>query len=164
MGNDINSELRARLAGRFASGDITDADGTVLGRHQGLPFFTVGQRAGLGIAPSNPDTAPRYVIELIPERNTVVVGPREGGAPAPRHRRGGFVPVDRGEPTAGRDAVRGAAASPWDGAPGADRDQQRERRGTRSFDAPVDQAAPGQSLVLYRGDEILGGGLIRRAA
>ena len=32
------------------------------------------------------------------------------------------------------------------------------------FDAPVDQAAPGQSLVLYRSDEILGGGLIRRAA
>ena len=33
-----------------------------------------------------------------------------------------------------------------------------------SFDTPVDQAAPGQSLVLYRGDEILGGGIVRRAA
>jgi len=33
-----------------------------------------------------------------------------------------------------------------------------------AFDAPVDQAAPGQSVVLYRGDEVLGGGVIRRAA
>src|SRR5580700_10127552 len=50
--SDMRSELRLRLAGRFAPGAITDLGGTVLGEHEGLPFFTVGQRAGLGIAPS----------------------------------------------------------------------------------------------------------------
>src|ERR1019366_925627 len=74
--SDLKSELRLRLAGRFTPGAITDADGTVLGRHEGLPFFTVGQRAGLGIPPSRPDAAPRYVIELRADLNTVIVGPR----------------------------------------------------------------------------------------
>jgi tRNA-uridine 2-sulfurtransferase len=159
---DLKAELRIRLAGRFAAGDITDSGGTVLGRHAGLPFFTVGQRAGLGIAPSNPDTAPRYVIELVPERNTVVVGPRDA--------------LRRS--TVEASSCRWVAGSPppaettceaqlrAHGAPHPARIEASNEDGDvrLRFNAPVDQAAPGQSLVLYRGDEILGGGLIRRAA
>jgi tRNA-specific 2-thiouridylase len=160
--SDINTELRVRLAGRFASGDITDATGTLLGKHQGLPFFTVGQRAGLGIPPSNPDTAPRYVIELIPERNTVVVGPREAllkstvGASSCRWVAGSPPPV--GMLCEAQLRAHGAPHPGWIEASDANGDVRVR------FDAPVDQAAPGQSLVLYRGDEILGGGLIRRAS
>jgi tRNA-specific 2-thiouridylase len=159
---DINSELRVRLAGRFASGDITDADGAVLGRHQGLPFFTVGQRAGLGIVPSNPDTAPRYVIELIPERNTVVVGPRDA-------LRRGTVEAASCRWIAGNPPPAGTLCEAQLRAHGTAHPARIETSNENGevrvrFDAPVDQAAPGQSLVLYRGDEILGGGLIRRAA
>src|SRR5579864_4648810 len=53
--SDVRSELQMRLAGHFAPGAIVEPDGTVVGRHEGLPFFTVGQRAGLGIQPSRPD-------------------------------------------------------------------------------------------------------------
>jgi tRNA-specific 2-thiouridylase len=159
---DINTELRVRLAGRFASGDITDADGSLLGRHDGLPFFTVGQRAGLGIQPSTAAAAPRYVIELIPERNTVVVGPREA------LRR---TAIDAsscrwiaGPPPAAE--TRCEAQLRAHGTPQAARIEASSENGDLRvrFDTPVDQAAPGQSLVVYRGDEILGGGLIRRAA
>ena len=79
-------------------------------------------------------------------------------------RRGGLVSVGRRNgPDAGH-GVRGAAASAW-------RSASRTRRGDRSrrpssfgSTSPVDQAAPGQSVVLYRDDEVLGGGMIRRAA
>ena len=159
---DINAELRTRLAGRFASGDIIDSRGGVLGRHQGLPFFTVGQRAGLGIAPLHPDTAPRYVIELVPERNTIVVGPREAlrqsavEASSCRWVAGSAPPAE----------TRCEAQLRAHGAPHPGRIEVSHENGDVRvrFDFPVDQAAPGQSLVLYRGDEILGGGLIRRAA
>jgi tRNA-specific 2-thiouridylase len=158
--SDMRTELRERLAGRFAPGAITDADGTVLGEHEGLPFFTVGQRAGLGIAPSRPDAAPRFVIELLPAVNTVVVGPREAlrhsavEASSCRWIAGSPPPLIECE---AQLRAHGAAHPARIEASGAGAVRVR-------FATPVDQAAPGQSLVLYRGDEILGGGLIRRAA
>jgi tRNA-specific 2-thiouridylase len=159
--SDVKSELRKRLAGRFSAGPIADAGGSRLGTHGGLPFFTVGQRAGLALAPDRPDTAPRYVIELRPDDNTVVVGPREallrssleadsfcwiaGVAPSLEVRCEAQLRA-HGDPHPARARTDGPA------------------RVLLEFDSPVDQAAPGQSVVLYRGDEVLGGGVIRRAA
>jgi len=158
---DLRSELRHRLTGRFAPGAITDIDGTVVGEHEGLPFFTVGQRAGLGIPPARPDAAPRYVIEIKPLANTVVVGPREA--------------LRRVSVEASSFRWIAGSASP----PGTECEAQLRAHGDPHparieasdgdavlirFERPVDQAAPGQSVVLYRGDEVLGGGLIRRAA
>lgn len=57
----------------LSPGDIVHVDGRVLGRHNGIVHFTVGQRRGLGIASGEP----LYVISLSAERNEVVVGPRE---------------------------------------------------------------------------------------
>jgi tRNA-specific 2-thiouridylase len=57
----------------LAPGDIVDLDGRVLGRHEGIIHFTVGQRRGLGIASS----APLYVVRLDASTARVVVGPRE---------------------------------------------------------------------------------------
>ena len=54
-------------------GDIVDLEGRVIGRHQGIVHFTVGQRRGLGIA----SHAPLYVVRLDAESRRVVVGPRE---------------------------------------------------------------------------------------
>jgi len=54
-------------------GDIVDLEGRVLGRHQGIVGFTIGQRRGLGIAAS----APLYVVHLDAQTRRVVVGPRE---------------------------------------------------------------------------------------
>jgi tRNA-specific 2-thiouridylase len=59
--------------GAVAAGDIVDLDGKVLGRHDGIIHFTVGQRRGLKIAAGTP----LYVVALDAERHRVVVGPRE---------------------------------------------------------------------------------------
>ena len=158
---DVRSELRVRLAGRFAPGAITDLDGTLLGHHDGLPFFTVGQRAGLGIRPSRPDAAPRYVIELRTGANTVVVGPREA-------LRRSVVEASSFHWVAGAAPPRGTSCEAQMRAHGEPHSACVEAADGAviqvRFDAPVDQAAPGQSLVLYQGDEVLGGGLIRRTA
>ena len=158
---DMRSELSRRLAGRFTSGPITDAAGAVLGKHDGMPFFTVGQRAGLGVAPDRPDAAPRYVIELRPSTNTVVVGPREA-------LRRSCLEAGSFRWVAG---VAPATASPCQaqlrahGEPHPAHVEASEADAVVvRFDDPVDQASPGQSVVLYRGDEVLGGGVIRRAA
>jgi tRNA-uridine 2-sulfurtransferase len=159
--SDLKSELRVRLAGRFTSGAITDVEGTVLGEHEGLPFFTVGQRAGLRIPPSRPDAAPRYVIELLPEVNTVVVGPREALRRSTVEA-SSFSWIAGGGPPAGTECEAQLRAH---GDPHPARIESSDNEAVHvRFDTPVDQAAPGQSLVLYRGDEILGGGMIRRTA
>jgi tRNA-specific 2-thiouridylase len=159
--SDLRSELRARLAGRYLPGVIADIDGTVLGEHEGLPFFTVGQRAGLGIAPSRPDATPRYVIELLPEVNTVVVGPREALRRSSIEA-SAFSWVAGGAPPVGIECEAQLRAH---GNPHPVRVEAADAQSVHvRFARPVDQAAPGQSLVLYRGDEVLGGGMIRRAA
>ncbi len=56
-------------------GPITDLSGAEVGRHRGLPFYTVGQRQGLGLAVREPATEPHYVVRVDPARNTLVVGP-----------------------------------------------------------------------------------------
>jgi tRNA-specific 2-thiouridylase len=67
---DIIGRLRPNAV---EPGDIVDLDGRVIGRHQGIVHFTVGQRRGLGIAAS----APLYVVRLDAAGRRVVVGPRE---------------------------------------------------------------------------------------
>ena len=71
--------------------------------------------------------------------------------------------MDRRHAATGRVGLRGAAPGAWRTAPGESRGAGADAVTVR-FDDPVDQAAPGQSVVLYRGDEVLGGGVIRRAA
>jgi tRNA-specific 2-thiouridylase len=158
---DMRSELRRRLAGRFTPGPITDTAGAALGEHEGLPFFTVGQRAGLGIAPDRPNAAPRYVIELRPVDNAVVVGPRE--ALRRSSLEAGSFQWIAGEAPAPGTACQAQLRAHGDPHPARVEATDRESVVVR-FASPVDQAAPGQSVVLYRGDEVLGGGMIRRAA
>lgn len=63
--------------GAAEAGDIVDIDGRVLGRHDGIINFTIGQRRGLGIGASGPDSEPLFVIKLDPVRRQVVVGPKD---------------------------------------------------------------------------------------
>ena len=67
--------LRDELGSR--PGPIVDADGEVLGEHDGAYAYTVGQRKGLAIGHPAPDGKPRYVLSIEPVRNTVVVGSRD---------------------------------------------------------------------------------------
>jgi tRNA-specific 2-thiouridylase len=152
----VRDELERRLAGRFAPGPIVDAAGTTVGEHRGLPFYTVGQRSGLGIAPRRPDAAPLHVLALDPARNTLVVGPRQA--------------LLRSELTA-TDCSWVAAPPPvGEGCTAQLRAHGRAHpaqvveatgAGLRlRLDPPASQVAPGQAVVLYRGDEVLGGGRV----
>jgi len=65
-----------------ATGDIVDRSGAVVGAHEGAHAFTVGQRRGLSLGIPAPDGKPRFVLEVRPVSNTVVVGPKEALATA----------------------------------------------------------------------------------
>jgi tRNA-specific 2-thiouridylase len=72
---DTAGWLREKLGS--SSGQIVDADGDVLGAHEGTFGFTIGQRRGLRIGTPAPDGKPRYVLDIEPVSGTVTVGPRE---------------------------------------------------------------------------------------
>ena len=71
--DDYKAYLSQHRPNRFHTGDIVDMQGQILGQHRGLPFYTIGQRKGLGIAAAHP----LYVIALDEANNRVIVGKNE---------------------------------------------------------------------------------------
>jgi tRNA-specific 2-thiouridylase len=140
-----------------APGEIVDLDGRVLGRHDGIAHFTVGQRRGLGIA----GAAPLYVVRLEPARARVVVGPRAALARDRVFLRG--VNWLGGAATDGL-AVTVKLRSAQTAAPARLVALQDDGGAVLALDRPQEGVAPGQAAVLYQGDRVLGGGWIVRAA
>ncbi len=68
--NDYAGFLRERIPEAFQPGPIVDTEKKVLGQHRGIAHFTVGQRRGMGIAAPHP----LYVLEILPQKNTIIVG------------------------------------------------------------------------------------------
>ena len=144
---------RHGLAAEHAPGEVVDRAGRVLGRHDGIDAFTVGQRRGLGLASGEK----RYVLGIDAVSSRVVVGPErdlfEEGAIVERVR---WVPFDRPNGRV-RATVRlrsthaGVEASIADAGDGT-----AEVR----FDEPQRAVTPGQAAVFYDGDLVLGGGWI----
>jgi tRNA-specific 2-thiouridylase len=136
-------------------GEIVDPAGEVLGHHKGLVNHTVGQRKGLGLA--RPE--PLYVLQLDTSRNRLMVGSRTD-AIATALTAEAVTLIDGTWPT---ETVRCAAVVRYRGAP-ASADVQFGGSGsgeaTVTFPADGPIAAPGQAVVFYRGDEVLGGGTI----
>ena len=133
-------------------GEIVDGDGKILGKHRGLVYHTIGQRKGLGIAAA----APLYVTRLDAQRNQVVVGPKEA--------------LWRTELTASNLSwISGKAPDNPSGITARVRSKSSEvavniavTNDTLqvSFHSPQWAVAPGQSIVFYHGDEVLGGAII----
>jgi len=160
--SSLREELERRLHGRFAPGPILAEDGAVIGEHRGLPFYTVGQRAGLGVAPRRPDAAPLHVLRLDAAGNAITVGPRDALLRTHLESRDWSW-------IAGAAAPAGTACVVQLRAHGAAHPALIVRADGRGavrlrFDAPVAQVSPGQSAVAYRGDEVLGGGTVAEAA
>ena len=135
-------------------GEVVDRDGRVLGEHDGTFAFTVGQRRGLGVAIGSP----AYVVEVDARANRIVVGPgellsRRGLAADRVSWVGGGPPVDGPFEAEVRIRYRGEDA-PAVVTAGPDDRLQVE------FRVPQRAVALGQSAVVYRGDELLGGGRI----
>jgi tRNA-specific 2-thiouridylase len=142
-------------------GPITLRDGRVVGAHTGLPFYTIGQRKGIGVA--GPE--PLYVIETHPESNTLVVGTR---AELGRSRLmvAAVNWISGAPPAAPMRAlvkIRYKANPVWATVtPGADGADELHPSASVDFDAPVRDITPGQAAVFYEGEVCLGGGVITR--
>ncbi len=152
----MSEDLGRRLAGRYSPGPITDAAGNELGRHRGLPFYTVGQRSHLGLAPKTPDAVPLRVIAVRAEENTVVVG-----SAAELERRD--IRIRDSHWTGGPPARRAACLAQLRAHGEARRARVLKQEGDLTrirLDDPAPNVSPGQSVVLYAGDEVLGGGVI----
>ena len=145
--------LRDHRGLRSQLGPIVDLGGNTLGEHEGLPYYTIGQRRGLGIAAPEP----LYVLRIDLERNALVVGR------ASDLRREGLLARDTtyvtGEPPPGPMEVAAkirykakeakALLNPLEGG-----------RAELGFLEPQMGVAPGQGVVFYQGEMVIGGGII----
>jgi tRNA-specific 2-thiouridylase len=153
---DTQGWLSERLGSQ--PGPVVDAvSGDVVGGHDGAYAFTVGQRRGLGLSRPAADGRPRYVLEVSPLRRTVTVGPAEllavdgvvGGVPTWC----GAVPDL---------PFTGTAQLQAHGAPHACQADVVDGALTVRFDDRPRGVAPGQTLVLYSGDRVVGSATIAR--
>lgn len=134
-------------------GDIVDQSGRVLGQHEGIHHYTIGQRKGIGIAAAQP----LYVIGIDAGRNQVIVGDRTAAQnPDCTVQRVNWVAI--AEPTAPIHAeVQIRYRSPAVGATIIPLENERVKI---VFDEPQFSVTPGQAAVWYDGDRLLGGGII----
>lgn len=134
-------------------GQIMLADGTVLGEHEGLAFYTIGQRKGLGIAAAEP----LYVLRKDVGRNALIVGPKAAlGQMALHVRDVSWVAGSPPDTTIAAAVKIRYKANPI----GAKITAVSATTAQIQFDEPVVGATPGQGAIFYDGDICLGGGLI----
>jgi tRNA-specific 2-thiouridylase len=147
--------IRRRRPDLATAGVIRDTSGKVLGEHDGYERFTIGQRKGLGVATGSR----RFVLDIIPETREVVVGDREGLLA------GGLVASDVNwlidRPTG---ALVCQAKIRYRHTPTAATVTATADGGaTVTFAEPQTAVTPGQAVVFYDGERVLGGGWIERA-
>ncbi len=154
--DDYKGFLEAEVGGTYKPGPIFNTRGERLGTHRGIPFYTIGQRKGLGLAVGEP----LYVVAIDAEENSLVVGSREETAS-----RGlwasdlNFIPFDS-LPAPLEVSIKIRYKSPEKKAllhPPAGGEARVE------FAEPLHAVTPGQSVVFYRGDLLVGGGVIQRS-
>jgi tRNA-specific 2-thiouridylase len=153
--DDYRGFLRQRAAAIFRPGPIVDTRGLFLGTHGGLAAYTIGQRKGLGLA----NGRALHVVDLDPETNTMTVG---GPEELDRSR---LVAADVNfiacEPPTDPLRVEARIRHQHTPAPAL----VRALAGARAevvFDTPQRAVTPGQSVVWYRGESVIGGGVIER--
>ncbi|TSC63002.1 MAG: hypothetical protein G01um101448_142 [Parcubacteria group bacterium Gr01-1014_48] len=143
---------------KTSPGNVLDTDGTIIGTHDGALFYTIGERHGFTVKKQKRNEAPRYVVNKDMENNTITVCPRIRETARENH-------------TIELGAVNWISDIPTAGKVYYARTRYRQKlfpctvtdsSGSWAVvpQAPYEQEAPGQSLVLYDGNICLGGGII----
>jgi tRNA-specific 2-thiouridylase len=153
---DYASVVAKLRPGGIEPGDIVDEQGTVLGRHDGIIHFTVGQRRGLDVMRVGENNEPLYVLRLDAGKKQVVVGPRASLAQQTVKLRDinwlvGDIP-ETGIPV----SIKLRSAQP----PLNATFHKTADGGVVTLHEPAFGVAPGQAGVIYDGDRVLGGGWI----
>jgi len=155
--NDYRSFLKRRVDGleeEVSGGSFVDAEGNVLGEHDGYPFYTIGQRRGLGKAFGEP----KYVTHIQPETNTVVLGNVEDLMK--NTMRVGQLNWQKHTP--GEEGLEVSTMVRYNSFATLSTITKVGDVVHVDFHANVKGIAPGQSAVFYKGDDVIGGGVIQR--
>lgn len=153
--NDYAGFIEKEKGKTFEKGDFIDVDGNVVGQHNGIIHYTIGQRKGLGLSLGKPV----FVVDILPDTNQVVVGDNKDvfakGLLADRLN---FMAIE--EPEIGQE-VRLVAKIRYnhEGAPCTIKRVDEEHCEV-IFDEPQRAITPGQAVVFYEGDYVAGGGTI----
>ena len=153
--NDYRAFLKHRvpdLEAEVDGGDFVLTDGTKVGKHKGYPFYTIGQRRGLGIALGHP----MFVTQIMPESNTVVLGTEDElqrtEAMVKNVNLIKYESINEPLETITKIRYKDAGAT--------SHIQQIGNNMKVDFHHAVSGIAPGQSAVFYEGNDLLGGGFL----
>jgi tRNA-specific 2-thiouridylase len=156
--NDYRGFLKRKVPGleeKVEGGHFVDKTGKILGTHKGYPFYTIGQRKGLDIALGKPV----FVTDILPETNTVVLGEEMDLLKQEMK----VTKINWQKYTGLQDPLEATTKIRYkdEGTPSVlqpDIDNEVSVR----FYAEAKGIAPGQSAVFYEGDDVIGGGIIKR--
>ena len=153
--NDYRAFLRNKVEGLEAKvdgGNFMLNDGTIVGKHKGYPFYTIGQRKGLGVAFGHP----MYVTRILPESNTVMLGTEDELERASAQVRNlNLVKYESiNEPLEVITKIR------YKDAGSLSTIVQKDGLMNVNFHHKASGIAPGQSAVFYEGNDLLGGGFL----
>ena len=155
-GMDYRPFLRRRVSRGIEPGDIVDTQGRILGRHKGLPYYTIGQRKGLGLCAGRP----LYVLRFDREKNLMFVGEKQEvyGSELIADRVNWIAMDDLRQHIRVKAKIRYAHRE-------ADAivEPSGDGRVKVKFIQPQEAITPGQAVVFYDGDIVLGGGWIEMA-
>ena len=151
---DYATYIEENIGKESLPGNFVLSDGTVVGTHKGIIHYTVGQRKGLGLSLGHP----AFVLEIRPETNEVVVGTKEESMSAyVRANQVNFMSVeDLTEPKRVWAKIRYNHRGAWCTA-----EKTGEDEILCTFEEPQRAITPGQAVVLYDGEYVLGGGTIQ---
>ncbi len=140
------------LEERVKGGNFIDKNGKVLGKHEGYPFYTIGQRKGLGIALGKP----MFVTEIFPDTNTVMLGEEaeldRNAMTVGKLNMHKYPSIDSKMPAITKVRYKHSGESSII--------EQTGDTLTVEFMTKVSAIAPGQSAVFYEGNDVIGGGII----
>ncbi|HIZ81634.1 MAG TPA: tRNA 2-thiouridine(34) synthase MnmA [Candidatus Mediterraneibacter pullistercoris] len=150
---DYAAFIRENTEQEIPAGNFVTPSGEILGRHKGIIHYTVGQRKGLGLALGYP----AFVLEIRPRTNEVVIGTYEESlTQTVKADRVNFMSVeDLTEPKRVFAKIRYNHKGAW-----CTVEKTGEDEVTCRFEEPQRAVTPGQALVLYEGEHVLGGGTI----